>query len=82
MKLGESRIGSFSVCCRFKSMEDNFEWGLIGVYGPNDDNMRRALFEELSFFMSSRYTPWCLGGDLMSLGFLQRDPQVVGRLGQ
>jgi len=25
LELGESRIGSFSVCCRFKSLEDNFE---------------------------------------------------------
>ena len=40
LELCESRIGSFSVYCRFKSMEDNFEWGLIGVYGPNDGCMR------------------------------------------
>jgi len=53
LELGDSRIWSFSVCCKFKSLEDNFEWGLIGVYRPNDDYMRLALFEELSFFMSS-----------------------------
>jgi len=52
-ELDDSRIGSFSVCSRFKSLESNFEWGLIEVYGPNDDYMRRALFEELSFFMSA-----------------------------
>ena len=69
LELGESRIGSFSVCCRFKSLEDNFEWGLIGVYGPNDDYMRRALFEELSFFMSSWDIPWCLGGDFNVIRF-------------
>jgi len=45
-------IGSFSACCKFKSLEDNFEWGLIGVYGPNDDHLRCALFEELLLFMS------------------------------
>ena len=39
VELGDSRIGSFSICCKFKSLEDNFEWGLIGVYGPNDDYM-------------------------------------------
>ena len=55
LELGESRIGSFSVCCTctFKSLEDNFEWGLIGVYGANDDYLQRALFKELSLFMSS-----------------------------
>ena len=36
----DSRIGSFSVCCMFKSLEGSFEWGLIGVYGPNDDYIR------------------------------------------
>jgi len=35
-ELGDSCIGLFSVCCRFKSLEDNFEWGLIGVYGPHN----------------------------------------------
>ena len=63
LELGDSRIGSFSVCCKFRSLEDNFEWGLIGVYGPNDDYMRRALFEELSFFMSSWDISYFLGGD-------------------
>ena len=35
LELGDSRIWSLYICCKFKSLEDNFEWGLIGVYGPN-----------------------------------------------
>ena len=46
-------LGRFLCFCEFKSLEDNFEEGLIGVYGPNDDYVRLALFEELSIFMSS-----------------------------
>jgi len=42
LELADSRIESFSVCR--KSLEDNFEWGLIGAYGPNDDYMQLALF--------------------------------------
>jgi len=74
LELGDSRIGSFSVYCKFKSLEDNFVRGLIGVYGPNDDYMRLALFEELSSFMPSWDIPWCLGGDFNVIGFLERDP--------
>jgi len=43
LELAESRIGLFSVCCKFKTLEDNFEWDLIGVYGPNDDHMGYSL---------------------------------------
>ena len=53
LELVYSRIGSFSMCCKFKSLDDNFVWGLIRVYGPNDDNVRSALFEELVTFMSN-----------------------------
>ena len=28
LELVNSRIGSFAVCCKFKSLKDNFEWGL------------------------------------------------------
>ena len=40
LEIEDSCIGSFSVCCKFKSMHDSFVWGLIGVYGPNDDRAR------------------------------------------
>jgi len=62
LELLDSRIRSFSVCCKFKSLEDDFEWGLIGVYGPNDDHLQCALFEEPVSFISWDI-PWCLGGD-------------------
>jgi len=40
LELADSHIGLFSVWCKFKSMEDSFEWGLIDVYGSNDDYMQ------------------------------------------
>jgi len=36
----DSRTGVYSVCCLLRSMQDNFVWGLIGIYGPNDDTLR------------------------------------------
>jgi len=69
LELLDSCIRSFSLCCKFKLLEDNFEWGLIGVYGPNDDHLRCALFEELVSFMSSWDILWCLGGDFNVIRF-------------
>jgi len=63
LELVDSKIKSFSVCCRFKSLHGNFVWGLIGVYGPNDDNVRSVFFEELVTSMSNWDIPWSLGGD-------------------
>jgi len=56
-------VGTYVICGKFKSLNDDFVWGLIGVYGPNDDNLRFALFDELKFFMSQWDISWCLGGD-------------------
>jgi len=40
------------VCYKFKSLHDSFVSGFIGVYGPNDERVRGALFEELMIFIS------------------------------
>jgi len=69
LELADSRIGSFSICCKLKSLEDSFEWGLIGVYWPNDDYMRSVLFEGLSSFMYYWDICWCLGGDFNVIRF-------------
>jgi len=52
LELIDSTIGSFSLCCKFKSLDDNFVWGLIGVYGPNEDNLHSTFLKELRAFMS------------------------------
>lgn len=46
---------SLFVCCKFKSSQYDFVWGLIGVYVPNDDNERFAIFGELVTFISVGY---------------------------
>jgi len=68
VELVDSRVRVYSVCCILRSIEDNFIWGLIGIYGPNDDALRVDLWEELPSFLSCWDIPWCLGGDLMWLG--------------
>ena len=31
----EEAVGRFSVSCKFKNVEDQFEWAFTGIYGPN-----------------------------------------------
>ena len=39
--------GHFSVACRFKIHEDNFQLAFTGIYGPTDGGSRVLLWEEL-----------------------------------
>jgi len=52
LELIDSKVGMYAICGKFKSLNDDFVWGLIGVYGSNNDNLRFALFDELKFFMT------------------------------
>ena len=46
------RLGHTFFFCKFKFLKDNFVWGIIGVNGPNDGNLRFGLFDELKLFIS------------------------------
>ena len=43
----EVLVGSFSVSVQWKGVEDNFTWACSGVYGPNDNNLKSDLWDEL-----------------------------------
>jgi len=63
LELIDSKVGTYAICGEFKSLNDDFVWGLICVYGPNGDNLRFASFDEVKLFMSQWDIPWCLGED-------------------
>jgi len=42
LELVDFKIGTYAVCYKLKSSKDSFMWGLIGVCGPNDGNIRYA----------------------------------------
>ena len=46
-----------------RGLVDDFVWACIGVYGPNDDGQRAALWEELSQVRARWPMAWCLVGD-------------------
>ena len=43
----EVLVGSFSMLVQWKGVEDGFIWACSGVYGPNDNNMRSDMWDEL-----------------------------------
>ena len=63
-------VGCFIIVCSFQSVSDNFEWAFAGVYGPNDDNDRQLLWDELVSIMSLWEVPWCIVGDFDAIRYL------------
>ena len=62
-------VGNYSLSCKFRSVFDQFEWIFTGVYGPNLDNERGFLWEELAGLISWWDAPWCIGGDFNVVRF-------------
>jgi hypothetical protein len=56
-------MGKFVAACSFKNVEDGLVWAFVGVYGPNSNNFRRFLLQELVGLMSLWDMPWCIVGD-------------------
>ena len=44
-------VGAFYVTCFLRNVDDNFEQASMGVYGPNVDNGRGVLWDELAGFL-------------------------------
>jgi hypothetical protein len=63
-------VGRFIIACSFRSVNDNFEWAFAGVYGPNNNNDRQLLWDELVGIMSWWAMPWCIGGDFNATRYL------------
>lgn len=40
----EDLVGQFSVSCKFRNVEDNFEWAFTSVYSPIADREKRLMF--------------------------------------
>ena len=63
-------VGEFVEASSFRNVEDNFAWAFAGFYGPNLDNVRRSLWEELVGLSSWLDLPWCSGCDFNVTCFL------------
>ena len=54
-------LGLFSVSVQWKGVEDGFIWACSGVYGPNDNNMRGYMWDELVFNSTGMFLGAVLG---------------------
>ena len=61
----EDVVGQFSVSCKFRNIEDNFEWDFSSVYSPIVDREKRLLLEEFAGLYSWWNLPWCVGGAML-----------------
>ena len=43
----EVMVGQFSVSVRWQGLGDGYIWACSRVYGPNDNNLRGQLWDEL-----------------------------------
>ena len=62
-------VGLYSVNVLLKGVADDFVWACLGVYGPNKDNQRGALWEELSRMHFRWNTTWCVFGDFNTIRY-------------
>jgi exonuclease III len=69
VEIMEEAVGQYSVSCKFKNVVDQFVWAFTGVYGPNMDNARRLLWDELAGVSQWWGVPWCVGGDFNVVHF-------------
>ena len=67
--LVDSVVGSFSVSCLFRMLEDGFQWAFTGVYGPVENRFRESFWEELGSIKGLWDGPWCVGGDFNEILF-------------
>ena len=43
----EAMVGTFSISVKWQGVVDGFIWACSGVYGPNDNNVRGHMWDEL-----------------------------------
>ncbi|XP_022883784.1 uncharacterized protein LOC111400614 [Olea europaea var. sylvestris] len=53
----------------FRNIGDGFQWMFIGVYGPNTNESRRGLWDELAGMMAWWNLPTCIRGDFNVVRF-------------
>jgi len=75
----EVLVGLFSVSIQWKGVEDGFIWACSGVYGPNDNNMRSYMWDELVFNSTGMF-PGVVLGILMLFVFLVNGVVGLGLL--
>ncbi|XP_026436394.1 uncharacterized protein LOC113334324, partial [Papaver somniferum] len=68
LEVSDSLVGDYTLSILCKNKNDNFQWVLTNVYGPNHSVERTEFWIELDNVC--RYwinIPWCIGGDFNTI---------------
>ena len=65
----EVTVGQFSVLVQWQGLGNGFIWACSGVYGPNDNNLRGQIWDELIGIQQFWEVPWCYIGDFNIVRF-------------
>ncbi|XP_075636750.1 uncharacterized protein LOC142608985 [Castanea sativa] len=65
----EVMVGQFFVSVRWQGMGDGFILACSGVYGPNDNNVKEQMWDELIEIQQLWEVPWCYIGDFNIIRF-------------
>ena len=55
----EVMVGYFSMLVRWQDVRDGFIWACFGVSGPNHNNLRGQMWDELIGIQQYWDVPWC-----------------------
>ena len=61
--IGEIEEGEFLVRFKLRNREDDFEWNLVSVYGPAQQEHKERFLMEVVQMCSKQTLPIILGGD-------------------
>ena len=65
----EVMVGQFSESVRWQGLGDGFIWACSGFYGPNDNNLRGQMWDELTGIQQLWEVPWSYIGDFNIVRF-------------
>ena len=65
----EVMVGTFSVSVKWQGVGDGFIWVCSGVYGPNENDERGHIWDELVGIQQYWQIPWCCFGDFNIVRF-------------
>ncbi|KAL4619783.1 hypothetical protein ACB092_06G105200 [Castanea dentata] len=65
----EAMDGTFSISVKWQGLVDRFIWASSGVYGPNENNERGHMWDDLVGIQQYWGVPWCCFGDFNIVHF-------------
>ena len=65
----EVMVGTFSVSVKWQGVGDGFIWACSGVYGPNENNDKGHIWDELVGIQQYQRILWCCFGDVNMVHF-------------